>query len=708
MYLCALEDERSDSGNAMDEVDKLKRHLSLLRDEYVKLQTKHSDLERKYSIQVASKGGSDLDENSFIMRLLKTVSSLFDRETYSDLTILLETTSIKAHKFILSARSDNWGVVDLNTVDQLNFVDIPQEIAMELLKWVYTDTINLTGRDEEFILGIMKCAKRFELEVLVEKCEKTLMSFVNVHNCVKFYQISDELQALNLRSHCSELITSHWDDFTSDDFVHMSAPLLYNMFKTKTNHPLHAAIRTAREDVVFLYLCEHDAQLPIKVNEIDNSGDIPLDMALKSKQESVARTLVNHKANINQIDSKGRSLLHRAVERKDEFAANFLIDNRANCDAMIATDKRTPIHLIAGQDHDEGMVRVALNLLAHGADPNYQDASGNTPLHRAIISKNEAIFDALVAQPKLALDTRNVDGLTPLALSLQILSQNEKFATTLVTKNASVDATNPMTGDTLLHLSARDLNETAGVFLAGKGAKVNAINNSGETPLHIAASNGLVTLVETLLNNGANCNLLTSPANYSDSVHGNDVVFNQTALHLAILSKHEDVINKIVKHKPSGGVAFINAPNLNLKNSKQQTPLSLAIKKGLHNVAQLLIDEGASVNVTNSDGLTLLHEAIIDGDSRSAMFLLNCGADTNISTPDGETPLQLAVTHKLEPVVMDLCAKGADVNAKDGDGNPLLWRALETGNEDVASVLVQFNADTNCWGPGMMNDFCRT
>lgn len=104
--------------------------------------------------------------------------------------------------------------------------------------------------------------------------------------------------------------------------------------------------------------------------------------------------------------------------------------------------------------------------------------------------------------------------------------------------------------------------------------------------------------------------------------------------------------------------------------------------------------------MTRIDFRTLLHEAIIDGDARSALFLLNCGADTNIATPAGESPLQLAVMHKLESVVMDLCAKGADVNAKDSDGNPLIWRALETGSDDVASVLAQFNVDTDCWGPG--------
>lgn len=41
----------------------------------------------------------------------------------------------------------------------------------------------------------------------------------------------------------------------------MPAPLAYKMFKTKTEFPLHTAIRTEREDVVFLYLVENNAQV---------------------------------------------------------------------------------------------------------------------------------------------------------------------------------------------------------------------------------------------------------------------------------------------------------------------------------------------------------------------------------------------------------------------------------------------------------------
>ena len=51
------------------------------------------------------------------------------------------------------------------------------------------------------------------------------------------------------------------DDFTSEDFVSMSAPLLYKMFKSKSDFPLHAAVRLKREDVVFLYLIEHSQEV---------------------------------------------------------------------------------------------------------------------------------------------------------------------------------------------------------------------------------------------------------------------------------------------------------------------------------------------------------------------------------------------------------------------------------------------------------------
>ena len=56
-------------------------------------------------------------------------------------------------------------------------------------------------------------------------------------------------------------------------------------------------------------------QLSIKLNEEDDHGILPLDLALKSKQEDLARNLVEHNVNIDQVDSNGSSLLHLAIDR---------------------------------------------------------------------------------------------------------------------------------------------------------------------------------------------------------------------------------------------------------------------------------------------------------------------------------------------------------------------------------------------------------
>lgn len=99
---------------------------------------------------------------------------------------------------------------------------------------------------------------RFKLPGLMGLCERALVSSVNVRTCVRFYCVAEEVGAANLQEYCSGLISTHWDDLTTQDFEHMSGPLLYKMLKSKTKHPLHSAVRLLREDVVFLCLVEHD------------------------------------------------------------------------------------------------------------------------------------------------------------------------------------------------------------------------------------------------------------------------------------------------------------------------------------------------------------------------------------------------------------------------------------------------------------------
>lgn len=65
---------------------------------------------------------------------------------------------------------------------------------------------------------------------------------------------------------------------------------------------------------IYLFICSC-FQLPAKLNELDNNGDLALDLALSRKLESIATTLVNNKADVDMVDQSGWSLLHKAIQR---------------------------------------------------------------------------------------------------------------------------------------------------------------------------------------------------------------------------------------------------------------------------------------------------------------------------------------------------------------------------------------------------------
>lgn len=88
-----------------DSAGKLQNHLKLLKNEYSKLQKTYVELQKKYDdLQAKSSNDPGSDNSSFNSRLVMIVSSLYGRQTYSDLTIKLKDKSIPAHKFVFQTR----------------------------------------------------------------------------------------------------------------------------------------------------------------------------------------------------------------------------------------------------------------------------------------------------------------------------------------------------------------------------------------------------------------------------------------------------------------------------------------------------------------------------------------------------------------------------------------------------------------------------
>lgn len=118
----------------------------------------------------------------------------------------------------------------------LDWSDLETDIGYALLRWIYTDVIEL--QHDTLALGLLRASHSFQLPGLLGLCERALMSSVGVRTCVRFYCCAEEVGAHSLLEYCSGLISTHWDDLTPQDFEHMTSPLLYKMLKTKSMYTL--------------------------------------------------------------------------------------------------------------------------------------------------------------------------------------------------------------------------------------------------------------------------------------------------------------------------------------------------------------------------------------------------------------------------------------------------------------------------------------
>lgn len=522
------------------EVAKVKQNLDLLREQYVRLQARYNELEQKHNKLLASSGGEGGSADGYVSRLIAMSNGLYDKPLYSDVILKLADRQLPGHRLILATRSSSWDHEDdrMSHTKELDLSHLSPNVAVAIIKWVYTNQVQLP-QDEAFVMETLVGAEKYKLIELKEKCEQVLTAYVSVRNCLKLYQLSEEQHANQLKSYCLQVISNHWADLDTEDFAQLTAPLLYEMFKAHTKFPLHLAIQHNREDVVFLFLIEYNLQIPAKLSERDQDGQLPLNLALIQRHESICSTLVTHRCDLNVADSDGRTMLHLAIIRGDSFAASFLIKNGANTNQMINTTNETPLHLISSYSPSRGlsdmssggnsswpsehMAQVASLLLEYGANADAQDCFGNTAMHRAVQSKNEEVFNVLLNHDRLNLELRNNSRETALWPALLQLNQDylvasdeelqnyeNSFAARLIKRGSSVDATDPLDGNCLLHKAANMCREEVGVFLVRHEASPNLTNVNGEAPMHLSALNDLPQLVEELLLHGADPNSQTN------------------------------------------------------------------------------------------------------------------------------------------------------------------------------------------------------
>jgi ankyrin repeat protein len=174
----------------------------------------------------------------------------------------------------------------------------------------------------------------------------------------------------------------------------------------------------------------------------------------------------------------------------------------------------TPLHLAALEGHK----KVAELLIADGVDVNTKDKIGSTPLCMAVAAGHKEVAEHLITK---GAEVNGNDGRHPLSFAL-----TKEIAELLIAKGANVNAKNKH-GSTPLH-SAKT-KEVAELLIA-EGADVNAKADSGSTPLHQTPSK---EIAELLIAEGADVN-----AKADDS--------GSTPLHLAAMRGHKETAELLI------------------------------------------------------------------------------------------------------------------------------------------------------------------
>lgn len=324
-----------------------------------------------------------------------------------------------------------------------------------------------------------------------------------------------------------------------------------------------------------------------------NAGfHLPLVVAAEDNNLTAAKYLLEHGANIN-ADFVNNSLTSSAIV---EAAVNghqemiiFLLENGANADTYTHCQSTYCSALSSAYNTsalynalDFGYIEIAQILVNQGAGIQ----EGISPLHVAVLNGDIHEIESLLASG-IDVDTLNVIGQSPFHFALytnniealELLKQNDANITLELESNYS--NLSPM--EMAIYANAKD----ACIWLVNNGIDINKTYDYGDTALHMAASNGQIDIVSSLLELGANI--------HANGFDGNSVLSS------GVYSDDPEMIAFLIE----------NGAQLNVQNNMGQTELFVAANSLRHNendnaVLKYLLDHGSDPTIKDINGNTAL------------------------------------------------------------------------------------------------------
>ncbi|KAJ3102628.1 hypothetical protein HDU96_009575 [Phlyctochytrium bullatum] len=428
---------------------------------------------------------------------------------------------------------------------------------------------------------------------------------------------------------------------------------------------IHHAARNGHETTVGLLVDRNgDWTVP------DNQQWTPLHHAAYNGHDNVMDLLLDLGVAVDNASIRGWTALHIASLNGHTRAVKLLLSRGADPDLKTSTGQTSLHHAAARKNVDVELVMI---LLSYRADPFVSDLQHSLPLHVAAQTGNANVVNLLIqAGGRDQLSAR--DEANRIALHLACRSGEAEAVTALLEAWPDGIAAVDVSGWTPLHHAIKSESADVIRLLVRYGALVTAPDATGISPLHLAAMCDTVELLNLLL----------------DTRHPVTPNFDRrgwTPLHC---NANDGSCPQIAKRLEEAFPFLLDAMDV-----EGRTPLIVALAAGMSDVANALLNAGASLSVRNRNGRTPLHQASASGLTDLVSRMLAKGADPSATDNNLWTPLHIACWRGHASVAQLLLERGVDVECNSGDWATPLALAARAGSLECCKVLLKFGADAN-------------
>lgn len=384
----------------------------------------------------------------------------------------------------------------------------------------------------------------------------------------------------------------------------------------------------------------------------------------------------------------------------DMVAVVNLTGKKSNNDIMVeeCDDLGSSVDL---SDEDSGELGPSVNLTdKHGRSPVYVATdSGHIEAVKCLVQFGADINKKVISGSDL--------GKSPLHAASR--NGHLEMCQYLLSIDADLNCQDSR-GMTPLHQAATDMKvEIVQLLLLTKGNDANIQDDKGRTALHIAlnsesndfelineACSILVEMTNVQLLDGQGANALHYAClNNMDELVKRLVELDidmdiqdsnfQTPLHYCLSGNDLDI--RIIK------LLIYNGAKLHIEDEEGITSLSLIIDRNC-DMLQHVIEKWLRVHMTDY-AYSLLQTSIENNDKDVIKYLLMCDADPNYIDQNGLYLLHFAALKGLNTISKILLHYGADVNAIDLDLMTPLHYAVKSKSKVVAETLISHGALTN-------------